>query len=306
MRCVVVLLLAASSAAAEPGTDQAKAEAARANALATAGDFLGAAAKFRSAHALDAKPEYLCDVGVAYHRAKQLPRAQIYLAECLHYADSLEPKFVDLVRQAVADGETKLRAGEYAPVELTIAPKTATFSVSTFDADERFVGSQTLWLPFGHHTVDVRADGYEPQSRTIDVTARTPLGETIELHAVAAPPKRIPVQPPSLVTEEHTRSKVPALLASILTGGVGGIALGAYVHARSVARSAGSTTIDRAEYGRLADSAHSWQHASWALGGIAAAGAVVSTILWIRASQTYTIEVEPRAAGAAVSLTGSF
>ena len=68
----------------------------------------------------------------------------------------------------------------------------------------------------------------------------------------------------------------------------------------------GATTIDHAEYDRRADSARTWQHVSWAFAGVTAVGAAVSAIMWVRASQTYTIDVLPRGNGASISFGGAF
>src|SRR5688572_14838155 len=91
---VVVALLAAvrvaaaepspaGAAAASPATDaappgEALTRARAAEARARAGDYAGAIVLFKQAFALDGRAEYACNVGVAYYKARDLPRAQLF------------------------------------------------------------------------------------------------------------------------------------------------------------------------------------------------------------------------------------
>ena len=62
------------------------------------------------------------------------------------------------------------------------------------------------------------------------------------------------------------------------------------------------------DWQELSDSAHRWQHASWALGAATGVGAIVTGILWYRATRVpqTRFEVNASGSGAAVSLSGSW
>src|SRR5438094_8539337 len=72
---LLLLVMAARAAAADPAAADAAADAAMQ--LGQAGDLAGAAAKFRAAYQQDpTRPQFLCNVGVAYFNAgADLPRA---------------------------------------------------------------------------------------------------------------------------------------------------------------------------------------------------------------------------------------
>ena len=162
------ILVAAATARADP--QAADRVAAEAEALARAKDFRGAAAKFREAYAADPRPDFMCNVGVAYHKAQELPRAQLFLSRCLERGSALDGKFIDLVRAALAKLEASLKAGSYTPVDVVVEPRFATVSIDAFAPDETFDGGRTIWLAFASYRVTVRADGYQP--RTVEVTAK--------------------------------------------------------------------------------------------------------------------------------------
>src|SRR6187549_2616497 len=65
---LVILAAAAGTASADEGdaASRAQAIAADAQGLAQGGDYLGAAARYKEALALDPRPEYECNVGIAF------------------------------------------------------------------------------------------------------------------------------------------------------------------------------------------------------------------------------------------------
>lgn len=179
--------------AASEDDDRAAALADEADARARAGDYVGAAALFRQAHAIEPRPEYQCNVGIAYYKAKELPRAQLYLGVCLTRGSHLPEAFVAQVRAALAAVEDRLRKGDFTPVDVVVAPASAEVSVSSFAAGETFVGARTLWLPFGAHTLEARAEGYVTGTveLTLDSRAAVTAALTLEPAPVvdeAAPP----------------------------------------------------------------------------------------------------------------------
>jgi hypothetical protein len=314
------LVLVSSTAAAQPAAapppdsvGQADALAAEAEGLAQGGDFLGAAAKFRAAHAADPRPSFLCNVGVAFYKAKDLPRAQLYLGRCLTRAGSLEAVFVASVRTVFASVEDKLRADSYAPVDVTVKPDTAAFSVSTFSPEDEIVGAGLLWLPLGTHTITARADGHRDGTATVEVKDKTHQNVRVTLEPAPAGGDGDgdgdgngtgPV-----VATGPRRSKTPAIIATAGTLVFGGGALYAFLTARSKAEDAGAPMLSDDEYDRRVDKARRWQKISWALGGVAVVGAVASGYLWYKAtrSTTTSVEVAPTAdGGASVTFSGAF
>ena len=289
---VIVILALPLAAAAQPSSKiRADALVIEAEAAAQANDFLGAARKYRAAHALDPRPELLCNVGVAYHKAKDLPRAQLLLGQCLTRGASLEASFVEAVRAAQAQTEQALREGQFGTVEVVVAPEGTAFTVSAFGPDETIVGSRLLWLPFGTHKLTFRAGGHIDQTEevVIDTKNEIKLRVTLEPRPVVKP-----------------RSRGPAVAATVATGVLGAAAVGSYLIARDKASQAGSTEISLSEYDSLTSSARTWQKMSWGFAGAAAVGAVVSGYLWIRARSAPSVRVEaaPTAGGAAVWITG--
>lgn len=314
MRAALCFLLAMSSAGrADDRVAAAKAESRAADELAAAQNYKGAAAKFRAAFRLDPLPGYVCNVGVAYQRAKDLPHAHIYLTECLRVGRSaLDASFLGLVRKALDEVEATLHNQDFARVDVGVTPQDATLTISSFESDEQFVGPHVIWLPFGTHTIDVRASGHAPAKQSIVVRTRDP--QTVSIALARQPASAEPTAggaqpgdgaaPPPTPGASVRPSKVPALVATGATVALAGVAVTAFVKARSIADTAGSPDIDRDEYNRRVDRTRNWQHASWAFAGLAGAGAVVSAYLWVRASRTPSVEVTPSATGASVSFAG--
>jgi hypothetical protein len=299
--CLLVVLVALASPASADDSTVAAATAKEAETLAKAQKYEAAAAKFRAAHRLDPRPEYLCNVGVAYQRAKKWPKAQIYLGECLLRGQALDGKFIGLVRTALGTVEDNLRGQDFSPIEV-IVPNGATITISGYDDDEVFVGSRVIWLPFGKHTVTATAEGYEPEAREIDVQTRNQRQVKFELKKVvvateSAKPPPIPASPPS---------KVPAIVATGVTVGLGVGALVAFLKARSTMKDAESMTITRPEYDAIVDDAHGFQHLSWGLAAGAGVGVIVSGYLWYRATRTPRLEITPTGGGVAMSLSGTW
>jgi hypothetical protein len=308
----VTLVIAATSATALGQAADADARAAEANALADAGDFLGAAAAFRAAHALEPRPAFLCNTGVAFYKAKDLPRAQLYLGGCLTRAGALQAEFVASVRQVLAAVEDKLRAGAYAPIDVTVKPETARVTVSAFDAADEIIGARLVWLPRGRHAIAVRADGYETRTVEVDVDGTTQRDVRVEL--VRAPvartpttPEPLPAGPPSSPPSRR-RSRVPAIAATAATGAIAIGAGAAYLVARGKASDAGEPGITDAEYDDRVDAARRWQKLSWGLAAAAGVGALASGYLWYRATRApaATVEVAPTGDGVTVWITGCF
>lgn len=336
-RVVVVIVCAtlAVDASADPSAaDRAVSEA---QTRAAANDYIGAAAKYREAFAAEPRPELMCNVGVAYYKAKDLPRAQRYLDQCLSIGTSLDHAFIANVRKVLAAVETALASGSYTPVDLLVQPPAATTTVDGgVPFDEPLLGSRRVWFPFGHYKLTIHAEGRVDRVLEIEAVDHTALPARITL-------ERAPVEPvspqgsaagsaepagsgsaatgagsaqgagsaaetgsdtaaitPALV---HRPSMVAPIVATAASVGVGAAALGFYLGARSAAHDAGNAT-DTATYADLVDKAQLRQHVSWLLGGVAGAGAIVSGFLWYRYASTSHVEVQATGTGVALSLSG--
>ena len=318
MRRVVIaigLMLVASTGHADPGS--ADRIAAEANARAAAKDYLGAAAKFREAYAADPRPDFICNVGVAYYKAQEVTRAQLFLGRCLEQGSSLSIKFMQDVRAGLAKVENTLKAGSYTPVDIVVEPRFATVSVSSFAADETFDGGRTVWVQFGTYTVTVRAEGYIEHTVSIEATHRATLPVRVTL--VKQPVE--PVRPePALVAarsatggastpapaERASPSLAPPIITSIATIGLAGWAVYASIIAHDHADRAGFALSARA-YQTEADAAQRWNRIfgiDVALTGVAA---VASGYLWVRAMKhPGPATVEVTAHTASISIRGAF
>jgi hypothetical protein len=287
---------------ADARADAAAADAAEKQAqdLAAAGDFAGAATKYREAYAADPRIELMCNVGIAYHKAKDLPRAQLYLSHCLKRGVALEAQFVASVRGVLATVEGALKAGDFTPVDIVVDPEATSVTID----DASFIGPHLLWLPYGKHELAFHAGGYVDQSIEIEVTGRetTPISVKLEKQP---DPKPIVIEKP-IKLHRSAHSIYPAIGASAFTGAAIIFAVVAFTKAHrraDVAAFAVSDTIhdDDAAY------IDKWNN-RLALGGIAALlGAGASGWLWYRALSSSTeVEVLPARAGAQVTFRMTF
>src|SRR5688500_15594953 len=121
LACVV-----ATSTAARADVEE---HVAAAEAHVAAKRFEEAAAAFAAAYAEDPQPKYLCNIGVAFHRARDLSRAQAYLSDCVIRGTSLDARFISSVRDTLDTVEAQLRVGNYTPVDILVSPKTAEITV---------------------------------------------------------------------------------------------------------------------------------------------------------------------------------
>jgi hypothetical protein len=315
---IIVAAVAVHAVADSGGADRAAAEA---KTRAANNDFLGAAAKYREAFQAEPRPDLMCNVGVAYYKAKDLPRAQRYLDQCLSIGTSLERTFIDNVKKVLAAVDSALAGGSYTPVDLLVQPPTATTTVEGgVPFDEPLLGSRRVWFPFGKYKLTVHAEGHVDRVVTIDAKDHSAIPTRVSLE-VAPKPVDVgsaqepdatsgsaivlepPPPPPPQVTTAK-RSIVAPLVVSGATVGLGVAALGYYLAAVDWAEKAGEETSDRMRYDDLVDKARSRQHMSWLFSGAATAGAVVSGILWYRYSSAPRVEVQATGSSTAITLSG--
>lgn len=295
--------LAAARAAADPDPARADTLAHQADALIAEGDFIAAAARLRAAYDADPRPVFLCNTGVAFYKARDLPRAHLYLGRCLTAGGgTLEAWFLDQVRATFAAIEGELRAGTFAPIDVAVDPPGATWTVSSFGVGDRLIGAQLVWLPFGPHALHVEADGRVARDVPIAVTSRDHQAVRVALDRtpVTPPPPSVTPPPPP-----H-RSRTAAWIATGAAGGLGLAAGFLYLRARSSADAAGNFGISDATYDDRVGAARRDQHLAWGLAGAAGAAAIAGGYLWYRALRTTEVTVAPTDGGAMASASGRF
>ena len=131
-----------------------------AESLAAGGDFVSAAARFRQAYAAAPdRPELICNAGVAYYKASDLPRAHRYLKRCSEVGKALNADFMGNVEKVIAAVEAALAAGPYTPVEVTSEPTTATIAIAGATPFDEPLGQGRAWFPRGRYSLVVSAPG---------------------------------------------------------------------------------------------------------------------------------------------------
>lgn len=272
----------------------------QAEAFALAGDFLNAAAKYRAAYAADPKPELICNVGVAYYKAKDLSRAQFYLSRCLERGTAtLDAGFTVSVRAVMGSVENSLRTGDFTPVDIVVEPKGAAVAISGFGGDEGFVGSRVIWLPFGTHKITASYEGY--QALTVEVEARTHTTTAAPLTLAKGASVPIERPRPTHVVDGPARSKLPAL--AVTAGSVAAIVVaGLAYHVGHQRAGLARFALTPAVYADDRKAVDDWNRMMAISGALAIAGASVSGLLWYRAFHTES-RVELDASASQATLT---
>lgn len=285
MRMVIVtaaLVLLGTRTHADPAA--ADAEVKLAEAAATTGDFVGAASHYKLAYAADARPELICNAGVAYYKAKDATRAHLYLSRCQERGTALDADFVSAVRGALAAVEAMLRGGSFTPVDVVTKPDGATVLVGVLGPTDAFVGSRLIWLPHGKHTLTVKSEGYVDKVVELDAQAgdRLPIAVTLDKSPIAdvTMPPIEPVKRPEPPAETKP-SKLPAFVAiggTVVAFVVAGIAY-------SKAHDAADRSMDGVTDAIRADDASStttWNRVMGVSGALGILGAGASAFLIVR------------------------
>jgi hypothetical protein len=160
---------AAAVAPSDTPAAAALSKAREAGERARAGDYAGAVHLFKQANVLDARPEYACNVGIAYYKARDLPRAHYFLDGCLATGGDLPPDFLASVRRVFTTVEERLRAGDFAPVEIRVSPPQARVIVSSFASDEPITSGRRIYLRVGQHLLLATANRHETRQIAIDL-----------------------------------------------------------------------------------------------------------------------------------------
>ena len=316
MRVAIAVMLVAmcvSRTDADPA-DDAVAEAQR---RAAANDFVGAAAKYREAFAASPRADLLCNVGVAYYKARDLPHAQRYLAHCLEIGTTLDRAFIDSVKNVLSAVEEKLVTGDFTPVDVLVQPQTASFTTTTF-YDEPFVGSRRVWFPYGAYQLTFHAEGHVDQMVEVTAASHAAITARVTLERAPIVEPTAPVGPGSgsgspvttqphnpIIVEPVPKSRVLPIVVTTATF----VAFAATVVLYTTAKNEAKTAADATTMGQwqdIADSVHLREKLAWGIGGMAVVGVALSAYLWVRVTRTQTSHVEVAASGdgATVSLSG--
>jgi hypothetical protein len=332
----LVLAGAAGVALADDASD-ARQMAADADAVAKGGGYARAAVLFRRAYALDDRPEYQCNAGIAYWKARDLTGAQLYLTMCLDRGSHLDAKLVKSMRAVLDAVEDKLRTGNYGPVDIAATPASAEVYLDVLGDDVAFHGARLVWLPFGVHELRVRAPGYGPEIKSIKVESRTPSKVAITLAPVPdleplPPDAGVPVVPvqadaapepvydngpktpdapdPDLDDPPPAAGGFSRRTAIGFTAATGALAVASgvfYLAARSAANDAGALEQDEG-YEAAREKAARLRVITYGLYVGTAAAAAVSVYLWTHLAPESPVQVGAgvQGGGAAVWLQGSF
>jgi hypothetical protein len=230
---------------------------------------------------------------------------------CVSMGGSLDPVYRENLRKVVDSIEQKLVAGDFTPIDIALEPQAAVLVIEGGKPyDEAIVGGGRIWLPYGTYRIVVRAPGFAEGRSEITANSHTalPLRVTLEKQPEKPIEKPIerPIEKPIEATVVARPSKVPAIIATGVTGAAAVVGLVFWLRARGFSADAeAANTIE--EYDRLHDKMHTSQHISWVAGGIAGAGAIASGFLWWRVLRApATVEVTTSPNGAGVAIRGRF
>lgn len=279
--------------------------AADATAAAASGNFKAAAELFAQSYKEDpTRSDVFCNIGISYFKIGELPRAHLLLTQCVQRS-ALDLAFKDNANAVITSIEQQMRAEKHTPVTISVRPDNATITVTEFGPESQFVGARTIWLRFGTHHLEAKLDGYAPRTMTVETVDQNPKSVEVVLGKVTTtvvpPPPKLPPDGPS------RPSKIPPVVTSVVTVAA---LVGAVISFKKA-----RTEADRAEFALDAEAFRTLDdtvgNANLLFGistGVFVVAGAASGYLWYRAtrSPSTTVEVQPTAGGAAVSLGGRF
>lgn len=183
LRSLLAVALAAAGAgpvhAANTGYARAERHAAEARLSLYAGDAAAAGRSYELAYAAQPNPAFLLDAGAAYARGGDHASAQRVYQRALELG--LEGSPGQRARQGLEDSLAKLQKSR-ARVAITVFPATATVTVDGSPVEVGPTGG-VAWVEPGRHTIEARAQGFEPAERAVEV----PVGDAVEVKLSLAP-----------------------------------------------------------------------------------------------------------------------
>ncbi|MFN0248225.1 MAG: tetratricopeptide repeat protein [Kofleriaceae bacterium] len=261
-----------------------------AESLAAGGDFVSAAARFREAYAREpSRPELVCNAGVAYYKASDLPRAHRYLRRCLEVGKALDAEFMANVASVVSAVEGALASGPYTPVEVTTEPAIATVSIAGGAPFDEPLGQGRAWFPRGTYTLVVEAPGHDTQRRQLVAEGTASMTQLFQLTRTVIPRK------PDRRWLGYT------------VGGIGvasfGVGVVFGVRARSLGNEVREECADTCDWNLVADKDAAGRRAQtiqFVMYGVSAVAIVAGTVLYLRGRPSQ-LDVVPREGGGMVT-----
>jgi tetratricopeptide (TPR) repeat protein len=306
MRVVLVCLLLATlgGAARADDADDVKRLSADARALAQEGKLTEAIALYRKAYDLSENPVFLCNIGLAYQLAGDLPRAHAQLTQCMPRLAAAMPEAVANFQQAL-DAVEKALPEKHVAVDVRSQPAGAMLDVDVLHGDVQPSAPAVVWLPAGAHAISASLAGRETASETVTITA-----DDIAAH----PKKSVTIRLPEARRDELPPPPPPIESASTkrrngwIAIGVGGALLagGGVAHAIAYDTRSELAGTSGDAYHALYPKFRNQRAAAFALYGLGAAAAITGAVLIMTAprpiAEHVTVAPTDDAAGAMVWL----
>lgn len=226
---VAVAAIAAPVVEADGDGDPA-ALVAEGEALARAGEYSRAIARFKEAERQEPHAANACRIGLAYLRRELWPQAELFLDQCRRRSSATDP-VPDWIADAEAQLAAKLGEVDVAAIDIRVSPPEAAaeISVSSFAPDERFA-PRTIHLPPGSYVLTVSAAGYRDGQATVTVSDRTAQSVAVELEKVPVA-GAVPVRPsPAPAVEVDDEGPRSGHSTWVLVGAAGLAAAGGVFH----------------------------------------------------------------------------
>lgn len=162
--------------------------------------------RFRAADKLWPRGNNDCNIGLAYSRLGDHPRALLHIDACAVRLNQVLPGTFGALQQATL---RTLQRGAYAQVDLVVDPIGAKVSVPAFAPEDVLSAPRLFWLPLGVHVLRIEAPGFEPMERRIELLTNRLEHVEVKLEPIPPPapaPVAIPVTPAA-------KAAVPAITA---------------------------------------------------------------------------------------------
>jgi hypothetical protein len=275
-----VLVGSASHASAETSAELQQ----RGEAYAADGRFSEAIDAFKAADRIEQTTGHACLIALAYERRELWPQAEMFLDLCNKRASIADPQ-PDWATSAVQLIRDRLANANVAAVEILTEPSDvrAEITVSSFAPDERF-SPRLVHMPFGHHAITVRAPGFEPEQRTIDITDKTSQRMVIKLYRTGQRPR-----------DHFTRNLMLGGAAVFASGAV--LNLTAYWYLRGKL-----DTNSPDQYRRYEGKYDFTRYAMFGLYGVGAVVTVTAAVLTWHDRRAPAVDVTPLPGGGMVSM----
>jgi hypothetical protein len=191
---VAVCALAVLAGTAQAGPEEAARLRAEGEAFARQRRYEDAVRSFKQADAEEPRGDHDCFIALAYRRLERWAQSEMFLTRCRSRLKpgETEPTWTATLAAEIAAGLTRTgHARVVIGIEPAAAAALAQIAVSAFAPDER-VAAGAIYLPAGKHLLEVKAEGYQDASQTVEVESGRETAVVIKLsppEPVVAPPE---------------------------------------------------------------------------------------------------------------------